>query len=430
MKSRKGVMTALTRSESPAQIPSGIPIISESSTAVVVRARVSMLSVHSPCMPSTVKPTAVLLSLMIGIPLGIWAGLSDRVNAVMTPFLDFMQTMPTFVYLAPLTLVFLIGPASATIATLIYAAPPVIRITTHGIRGVPRETLEAAESMGSTRFQLLTKVMLPMTKRTIVIGINQTIMAALSMVTIAALIDAPGLGQVVLTALQSLDVGTAFNAGLSIVILAIVLDRVTTAASVRGELARRKPTSRSHRLRRPALVVGAAATAACLYMSNTYLWAAQFPANPDLGGPIRRTADALASWVQLNFSGATNSFKDRLTNGALNPFQSLLTDSPWWLVCAVIVALAVIVGSRRAAVGAAICLALLVGTGLWADAMSTLAATLVATVVVMALGLVLGVLMGRSRRADRLIRPTLDAAQTMPAFVYLVPFVALFAASR
>jgi len=374
--------------------------------------------------------TAVLLSLMIGIPLGIWAGLSDRVNAVMTPFLDFMQTMPTFVYLAPLTLVFLIGPASATIATLIYAAPPVIRITTHGIRGVPRETLEAAESMGSTRFQLLTKVMLPMTKRTIVIGINQTIMAALSMVTIAALIDAPGLGQVVLTALQSLDVGTAFNAGLSIVILAIVLDRVTTAASVRGELARRKPTSRSHRLRRPALVVGAAGTAACLYMSNTYLWAAQFPANPDLGGPIRRTADALASWVQLNFSGATNSFKDRLTNGALNPFQSLLTDSPWWLVCAVIVALAVIVGSRRAAVGAAICLALLVATGLWADAMSTLAATLVATVVVMALGLVLGVLMGRSRRADRLIRPTLDAAQTMPAFVYLVPFVALFAASR
>ena len=182
--------------------------------------------------------TAVLLSLLVGIPLGIWAGLSDRVNAVMTPFLDFMQTMPTFVYLAPLTLVFLIGPASAAIATLIYAAPPVIRITAHGIRGVPRETLEAAESMGSTRFQLLTKVMLPMAKRTIVIGINQTIMAALSMVTIAALIDAPGLGQVVLHALQSLDVGTAFNAGLSIVIMAIVLDRVTTAASVRSELAR------------------------------------------------------------------------------------------------------------------------------------------------------------------------------------------------
>lgn len=374
--------------------------------------------------------TAVLLSLLIGIPLGIWAGLSDRVNSIMTPFLDFMQTMPTFVYLAPLTLVFLIGPASATIATLIYAAPPVIRITAHGIRGVPHETLEAAQSMGSTRFQLLTKIMLPMSKRTIVIGINQTIMAALSMVTIAALIDAPGLGRVVLRALQSLDVGTAFNAGLSIVIMAIVLDRVTTAASVRSETARRKPGGRSQRLRRPALVAGALVSAVCVYVSYTYLWAAQFPANPDLGGPIRRAADAFSNWVQLHFSGATNAFKDTLTTKALNPFQVLLTDSPWWLVCAVIIAFAVIVGSRRAGIGAAACLALLIGTGMWADAMTTLAATLVATVAVMVLGLVLGVWMGRSRRTDQVIRPVLDAAQTMPAFVYLVPFVALFAASR
>jgi glycine betaine/proline transport system permease protein len=235
---------------------------------------------------------------------------------------------------------------------------------------------------------------------------------------------------VVLTALQSLDVGTAFNAGLSIVILAIVLDRVTTAASVRSERARRNPTGRSNTLRRPGLVVGAVLSAVGVYASYTYLWAAEFPANPDLGGPIIRTADAVSNWVQLNFSGATNSFKDTLTNHALNPFQMLLTDSPWWLVCAVFIALAAIVGSLRAAAGAAVCLALIVGTGLWASAMTTLAATLVATVVVMALGLVVGVWMGRSPRVDQVIRPTLDAAQTMPAFVYLVPFVALFAASR
>jgi glycine betaine/proline transport system permease protein len=374
--------------------------------------------------------TAVLLSLLIGIPLGIWAGLSDRVNAILAPFLDIMQTMPAFVYLAPLTLVFLIGPASATIATLVYAAPPVIRITAHGIRGVPHETLEAARSMGSTRIQLLTKVMIPMTKRTIVIGINQTIMAALAMVTIAALIDAPGLGRVVLRALQSLDVGTAFNAGLSIVIMAIVLDRVTTAASVRSELARRDSAGRSNRLRRPAIVIGAAVCAVCVYASYTYLWAAQFPTNPDLGGPIIRSAERFSNWVQLHFSGATNSLKDMLTERALNPFEMLLTDSPWWLVCGAIIALALIVGSRWAAVGAAVCLALIIGTGLWADAMTTLAATLVATIAVMVLGMVLGVWMGRSPRVDRVIRPSLDAAQTMPAFVYLVPFVALFAASR
>jgi glycine betaine/proline transport system permease protein len=255
-------------------------------------------------------------------------------------------------------------------------------------------------------------------------------MAALSMVTIAALIDAPGLGRVVLKALQSLDVGTAFNAGLSIVILAIILDRVTTAASVRSELARRNPNARSNRLRRPALALGAVLSAVGVYMSYTYLWAAQFPAEPDLGSPIRQSADTVSTWVQQHFSGATNSLKDTLTDRALNPFQMLLTDSPWWLVCAVIIALAVIIGSRRAAIGAAVCLAVILGTGMWAHAMITLAATLVATVVVMALGLVLGVWMGRSPRSDRLIRPTLDAAQTMPAFVYLVPFVALFAASR
>jgi glycine betaine/proline transport system permease protein len=195
-------------------------------------------------------------------------------------------------------------------------------------------------------------------------------------------------------------------------------------------VARRNPSSRSRQFRRPALAVGGLATAACVYLSYTYVWAAQFPANPDLGSPIKRVADTASNWVQLNFSGATNSFKDTLTNSALNPFQTLLTASPWWLVCAVIIALAVIIGSRRAAIGAAVCLALILGSGLWADAMTTLAATLVATIAVMALGLVLGVWMGRSQMVDRVLRPTLDAAQTMPAFVYLVPFVALFAASR
>jgi glycine betaine/proline transport system permease protein len=374
--------------------------------------------------------TAVLLSLLVGIPLGIWAGVSDRVNRILTPVLDFMQTMPTFVYLAPLTLFFLIGPASATIATMIYAAPPVIRLTAHGIRQVPHDTLEAAQSLGSTRGQALAKVMIPMAKRTIVIGINQTMMAALSMVTIAALIDAPGLGQVVIHSLQTLDVGTAFNAGLSIVVLAIVLDRVTTAASVRVELGRRKSGGLAQRIRRPALVGGGVAAAIGVYLSYTYLWAAQFPTKPDLGGPIKRETTKATDYIQLHFSRPTSAIKNGFSNHVLNPFEHLLTQSPWWLCAAVIVGIAAVVGSARAAVIAGICLALIIGTGLWSDAMTTLASTLVATVAVMLFGLVIGVWMGRSRRADRVIRPMLDAAQTMPSFVYLVPFVALFSASR
>jgi glycine betaine/proline transport system permease protein len=373
--------------------------------------------------------TAVLFSLLVGIPLGIWAGTSDRVNAFLTPVLDLMQTMPTFVYLAPLVLLFAIGPASATIATLIYAAPPVIRITAHGIRQVPRETIEAAESLGTTRSQMLVKVTLPVAKRTVVIGINQTIMAALSMVTLAALIDAPGLGRVVLEALNHLDIGAAFNGGLAIVIMAIVFDRVTTAASVRSDMARCHPP-RHRRLHQLSLAAGAVVTAACVYLSYTFVWAAQFPSQLDLGTPTQRYTSYSVDWVQLHLGSSTNALKDAFTVHAFNPLQSLFTDSPWWLTAGAIIVLAGLIGSRRSAVTAAVTLGVIVATGLWSDAMTTLVATLIGTVAVLVIGVVVGVWMGRSAKVDRVIRPVLDAAQVMPAFVYLVPFVALFAASR
>jgi glycine betaine/proline transport system permease protein len=375
---------------------------------------------------------AVLIALLIGIPLGIWAGLVPRVNRIITPVLDFMQTMPTFVYLAPLTLLFLIGPASATIATLIYAMPPAIRITAHAIDSVPGTSREAADSLGATRGQTLLKVLLPMAKRTIVVGINQTIMAALAMVTVAALIDAPGLGKTVLKALETLDVGTAFNAGLAIVIMAVVLDRVTTAAGDRAErqLRHADGAARSNRLRRPLLAVGAVVTAVCVYLSYTYVWAAEFPIDWNIGPWISRTTSDITLWIQDNFSVITNDLRDAVTRAVLNPFEALLTESPWWLMCAVIIALALVLGGSRAAIVSAICVALLLGTGVWNDAMTTLASTLIATVVVVVIGVLVGVWMGRSTRVDRVIRPVLDAAQVMPPFVYLVPFLALFGSSR
>ncbi|NEB01024.1 ABC transporter permease subunit [Streptomyces sp. SID13726] len=373
--------------------------------------------------------SAVLVALLFAIPLGVWAGLSDRFHRIMTPFLDFMQTMPTFVYLAPLTLFFLIGGASATIATVIYAAPPAIRITAHAIRSVPGTTVEAAVSMGATRRQSLLKVLLPMSKRTVVMGVNQTIMAALAMVTIAALIDAPGLGKTVVQALQSLDVGTAFNAGLAIVVMAIVLDRVTTAASGRAEAARRSGGPLL-KWRRQLLVGDVVAAAVLLYLSHTYVWAAEFPGDGGTGSNIAQAADDVTGWVQDNLSGLTNAFRDIVTNGLLNPFQTLLTDSPWWLVGAALIGVGTVLGGRRAGLTTAVCVGLLVGTGLWSDAMTTLASTAVATVLVMLLGVVFGVWMGRSALVDRVLRPTLDAAQVMPPFVYLVPFLALFGATR
>ena len=374
--------------------------------------------------------TAVLFSVLIGIPLGIWAGVDRRANAVVTPVLDFMQTLPSFVYLAPLALLFLIGPPAAVIATVIYAVPPLIRLTAHGIRSVPATIAEAVDSLGANRRQRLWTVLLPLARPSIVIGLNQTVMAALAMVTIAALIAAPGLGQLVVQALQSLNVGNAFVAGLAIVLMAIVFDRVTTAASHRAETVARRSTARGRRARRIALVAGLALAIGAVLLSRSVLWAAQFPGSLNLGGALSAGISGVTSWVQTTFSLVTATLKDGVTLGVINPFQAMLTDTPFFLVAFVVLGVAALFAGVRATIIAALCLALIIGTGLWQDAMVTLASTLIATVVTMAFGLVVGVMMGRSKRIDAWLRPVLDAAQTMPAFVYLIPFLGLFGPSR
>ena len=374
--------------------------------------------------------TAVLLTLLVGIPLGVLAGVYGRVAKLITPVLDFMQTLPTFVYLAPLALIFLIGPASAVIATVIYAAPPVIRLTAHGIRGIPENTREASDSLGTTGVQRLLTLQLPMARRTIVMGINQSTMAALSMVTIAALIAAPGLGQVVVRALQSLDVGTAVNAGLSIVLLAIMLDRVTTAASRRAEPGAARNRRVSRRTRYILLGITLVLALVMVQFSRTMLWAAAFPANLDIGRVIVQAVSSASEWTQANLSLFTVSFREAVTTGILNPFQSLLTETPFYILVAAIALAAYALGGWKLSALTTACLGVIIYLGLWSDSMVTLAATLVATTVVMVLGIVFGVAMGRSARVDQIMRPMLDAGQTMPAFVYLVPFLGLFGATR
>jgi glycine betaine/proline transport system permease protein len=378
--------------------------------------------------------SAVLLALLLGLPIGVAAGLNDRFQRLLTPVLDVAQTMPAFVYLAPLTLFFLIGPASATITTLVYATPPVVRLTAYGIRSVPAASVEAATSLGATGRQRLTGVLLPMSRRTIALGINQTIMAALSMVTI----DAPGLGKGVLMALETQDVGAGFTNGLGIVVLAVVLDRATTAFAVRTELARQR-SARRRRLRLGALVAGAAATLWLVQLSRTYLWAATFPGQTriagrevdlGIGSALARAASWVTAWVSDHGAVVTGRLEADVTSLLIDPLQALLAASPWWVTGTALVALARLAAGARAAVVAAACLGLLLGTGLWADAMVTLASTVVATVAVMLLGVALGAWMGRDARVDRTVRPLLDAAQTMPSFVYLVPFLALFGVGR
>ncbi|MBW6454660.1 MAG: proline/glycine betaine ABC transporter permease [Trueperaceae bacterium] len=172
---------------------------------------------------------SVLVCLIIGLPLGILAARSDRFQAALRPVLDVMQTTPAFVYLVPVVMLFSIGTVAGVIATIIFALPPLIRLTDLGIRQVPDDVIEAAEAFGSSERQVLFKVRLPLALPTIMAGVNQTIMLALSMVVIAALIGAGGLGRPVVEGLNALRIGQAGIGGLAIVLLAIVLDRLTQA---------------------------------------------------------------------------------------------------------------------------------------------------------------------------------------------------------
>ena len=179
--------------------------------------------------------TATLLCVIVGIPLGIAAAKSNHFNVILRPILDGMQTMPSFVYLIPAIMLFGLGMTPAVMATVIYSVPPIIRLTNLGIRQVDTSVIEAAKSFGSTSWQLLAKIQIPLAMPTVMAGLNQTVMMALAMVIIASLIGAQGLGAEVWTGIQRLEVGRGIIAGLSIVFTAIILDRVSQAFGRRWE---------------------------------------------------------------------------------------------------------------------------------------------------------------------------------------------------
>jgi glycine betaine/proline transport system permease protein len=410
---------------------------------------------------------SVAICIVIGIPIGVAMARSRRVSGAVTPVLDVMQTFPPFCYLAPFALFFGIGPATAVVLTLIYALPPLVRITEHGIRSVPETTVEAARSMGLTGGQMLRQVQLPMAKRTIVVGVNQSTMAALSMATIAALVNGPGLGKPVVSALQVLNVGAASVAGLCIVLMAIMLDRTTTAASERsgkstvgsasgmsvmltGVVLERLPrwatedAGRGQRLPRltPSgrwLLQGLllVPVAGLVYLSRYQLRYALFPDVSDtpvlkwISGPeLTKRINDFTDWFVGHVDTFTISLKDHVSSWLIDPLQDLTAQSPWWVMALVLLALAYVLGGWRPTAITAVCEGVILFTGLWNDTMVTLAMTLLATALVMVIAVLLGVAMGRSRGADTAIRPFLDAFQVIPPFVYLVPALALFGPTR
>ena len=183
----------------------------------------------------TIIIASVIISLLLGFPLGLLVAQSARANIIVRPVLDTMQTMPSFVYLIPAVMLLGLGNVPAVVATTIYAMPPIVRMTSHGIRQVDAEVVEATKAFGATRFQMLMKVLIPQALPTIMTGVNQTIMMAISMVVTSSMIGATGLGSEVLKGINRLESGRGFAAGTAIVIIAIIIDRLTQSLGKRKE---------------------------------------------------------------------------------------------------------------------------------------------------------------------------------------------------
>ena len=372
---------------------------------------------------------AVVLSLLIGIPFGIWAGLSDRVLKLVTPILDLAQILPTLVYMAPLALFFLIGEATATIATMVYSIPISIRITSHAIRTLNFSPVEASISMGANEKQTLRKVQLPMAKQMIVLGINQTVMAALSFVVIAALIAAPGLGKPIVSALTIQNTGKGLVAGIAVVSMAIMLDRATSAAAVKQK-SFIPPTPKQIAIRRRNIIMAGSAALIITFASRFVEKLQNFPVNQAFPLKVETITNNFVDYLVNDLSFITVGFKDFISIWVLNPIEDMLARAPWFMTLSMFVIIAFVLAGARIAFLTSVLLISIVATGLWFDSMVTLTQTIVATLLTMIVGVAMGIWVGRSKRADAFFRPFLDAGQTMPAFVYLVPMLGLFGPTR
>ncbi len=432
---------------------------------------------------------SILIAVAIGTLLGIMSSQNDRFEAFLKPVLDTMQTLPSFVYLIPAFYLFGIGPPGAILATVIYALPPVIRLTNLGIRQVPAGIDEAATSFGATRVQSLLKVKIPLAMPSIKLGINQTVMMALGLVVLATFIGSPGLGDIVYTGLQRLNVGKALEGGLAIVLMAIVLDRVTYAM---GHVEHSGTGRHDHVFRlfpqrleniKPvlyleyaidaswravaaggnfvtALVSGAVARVVALVdsdfagrlreamLARSFLIASlvlilllmlldnytdlfgKFPRDWEyrFRTPVNQYMDELVT--SKVFYAITTSIKEGLYFGLINPLNQFLMGLPWWYLTTVLVVGALLFSGRALAVGTVIGLLFIGAADLWLFGMKTLSTVTVSVLICFIFGVPLGILAAYNRTVESFIKPVLDTMQTLPVFVYLVPVVMLFSAGQ
>ncbi|MER5443593.1 ABC transporter permease subunit [Streptomyces sp. NPDC002790] len=369
---------------------------------------------------------AVLASVIVGALLGLAAGLSDTMYRGLRPVLDTMQALPAYAYLLPVVLVFGMGVPAAVLATVVYAAPPMARLTALGLRSADAGVMEAVTSLGATARQRLLSARLPLARNELLLGLNQTIMMALSMAVIASVIGAGGLGDRVYQALASVDVGAALAAGIPIVLLAVVLDRVTAAAGARMGSHDTAPAP----WKWGVVALGTVVVALVARFVDRLDWPDSWVVN--ISTSVNEAVDWMTDhlYTGVPYIGGTADWAAHFTTGVLNPVRDGLTWLPWWSVLLIVAALAWLIGTWRTALTAVLAMAAIGVLGVWKPSLDTLSQVIAAVLVTLVLGVAVGIGAARSERIERLLRPVLDVFQTMPQFVYLIPVVALFGVGR
>jgi glycine betaine/proline transport system permease protein len=374
---------------------------------------------HWPSAMTTLANVALcgMAALGLGLALGIRSARSPRAEVVLRGLMNVMQTVPIFAYLIPTLLLFGYGPAAALAATVIYALPPMVHATVLALRAVPAEVHELADLTGCTRAQRLWQVELPVALPRLAIGLNQVVMMSLNMVIIASMIGAGGLGFDVLNALRSLDIGKGLEAGVAIVALAVVLDRLTQAAA-------RANAGGRHGLRRgddwQLLAIMLLPTVASLALPALREWPEAWRLTT---APLW---DGLVDWINVTWFAPLDAFRTFALLNVMYPLRNALLAAPFALVIAAAALVALRLGGPRLAATVAALLSYVAVSGYWDAAMVSVYLVSISVLLSLMVGLPVGILLARRPALAGPARLLLDTLQTLPTMIYLLPAVMLF----
>ena len=372
-----------------------------------------------------------LASVVIAVPIGaagglltgIWAYRHPMGERFLSPVLDLMQTIPIFAYLVPILFMFGFGPVSALVATIIYATPPMVRVTILALKSVDPEILDFGRITGATQRQLMWRILVPSASRTLLVGVNQVIMLTLNMVIIASMIGAGGLGFDVLAALRRLDIGAGFEAGIAIVVLAIAIDRLSQALGERvGQL--RKPASGSWIARHKRTVLVAFLLVATWVLGQFSPLLLAFPEDQTVTtGTFWNDA---IKYLNVTYFDMFEAVKVFFLTWFMLPIKKIILGIPWPVAIALLSLLGWRAGGWKLALLCGGLSGLIALSGLWTKAMVTVYLCGASVILATAIGVPLGVLAALNRRAGIVIDLLIDTLQTLPSFVYLIPVVMLF----